>query len=98
MATSLNIQLTNELRRFVDERASDNDVYATPSEYVRDLIRRDMENRHRAEDEDVAKMLVESLNSPIKPWRKDFFDRERRALREQSSSRRKAPLLRKKAQ
>jgi len=45
MSNSLNIQLTTELRRFIDERASDHDVYATPSEYVRDLIRRDMETR-----------------------------------------------------
>jgi Arc/MetJ-type ribon-helix-helix transcriptional regulator/plasmid stabilization system protein ParE len=45
MANSLNIQLTAELRRYVDERASDDDVYATPSEYVRDLIRRDRAQR-----------------------------------------------------
>lgn len=43
MSSSLNISLTDELRRFVDTRASDQDVYSTPSEYVRDLIRRDME-------------------------------------------------------
>jgi antitoxin ParD1/3/4 len=43
MGSNLNISLTDELRRFVDVRASDRDVYATPSEYVRDLIRRDME-------------------------------------------------------
>jgi antitoxin ParD1/3/4 len=43
MSSSLNVSLTNELRRFVDKRASDDDVYATPSEYIRDLIRRDME-------------------------------------------------------
>jgi antitoxin ParD1/3/4 len=42
---SLNIQLTAELRRHIDERASDKDVYATPSEYIRDLIRRDMQDR-----------------------------------------------------
>jgi len=45
MSCSLNIQLTNELRRYIDERASDDDVYATPSEFIRDLIRRDMEER-----------------------------------------------------
>ena len=45
MSNSLNVSLTTELRRFVDERASDDDVYSTPSEYVRDLIRRDMEAR-----------------------------------------------------
>ena len=41
MSNSLNIQLTSELRRYVDERASDHDVYATPSEFIRDLIRKD---------------------------------------------------------
>ena len=44
MASTLNIQLTDELRRHIDMRASDNDVYATPSEYIRDLVRRDMED------------------------------------------------------
>jgi antitoxin ParD1/3/4 len=43
MASSLNVSLTDELRRFVDTRASDQDVYSTPSEYIRDLIRRDRE-------------------------------------------------------
>ncbi len=45
MSNSLNIQLTSELRRYVDERASDNDVYATPSEFIRDLIRKDRAGR-----------------------------------------------------
>lgn len=45
MSSSLNVQLTDQLRRYVDERASDKDVYATPSEYIRDLIRQDMQDR-----------------------------------------------------
>jgi antitoxin ParD1/3/4 len=44
MSSTLNVQLTNELRRYVDMRASDDDVYATPSEYIRDLVRRDMQD------------------------------------------------------
>ena len=44
MASSLNVSLTDELRRFVDSRASDDDLYSTPSEYIRDLIRRDMQD------------------------------------------------------
>jgi len=44
MARTLIIQLTDELRRHIDMRASDSDVYATPSEYIRDLVRRDMED------------------------------------------------------
>jgi hypothetical protein len=45
VSSTLNIQLTEALRKYVDERASDKDVYATPSEYIRDLIRQDMQNR-----------------------------------------------------
>ncbi len=45
MASSLNLSLTNELRDFVNMRAGDDGVYATPSEYLRDLIRRDMESQ-----------------------------------------------------
>ena len=43
MSSTINIQLTNELRRYVVLRASDSDFYSTPSEYIRDLVRRDME-------------------------------------------------------
>jgi antitoxin ParD1/3/4 len=45
VSSTLNIQLTDALREYVDERASDKDVYATPSEYIRDLIRQDMQDR-----------------------------------------------------
>ena len=45
MSSSLNVQLTDALRKYVDERASDKDVYAMPSEYNRDLIREDMQDR-----------------------------------------------------
>jgi antitoxin ParD1/3/4 len=44
MSSNLQLSLTDELRRFVDTRASENKLYATPSEYISDLIRRDMEN------------------------------------------------------
>jgi antitoxin ParD1/3/4 len=45
LSSTLNVQLTDALRKYVDERASDKDVYATPSEYIRDLIRQDMQDR-----------------------------------------------------
>ncbi len=44
MSSSLNLSLTDELRHYVDTRASDADIYATPSEYIRDLIRHDMQD------------------------------------------------------
>lgn len=46
MSSSLNVSLTDELRKYIDERASDTDLYATPSEYIRDLIRQDMGTHH----------------------------------------------------
>ncbi len=48
MSSSLNLSLTNELREFVDMRSGDDGLYATPSEYLRDLIRRDMESQSTA--------------------------------------------------
>lgn len=45
MANSLNLSLTDELRMYIDHRVGDTGVYATPSEYLRDLIRKDMANQ-----------------------------------------------------
>ena len=43
MGASLHVSLPDEMRRFVDSIADGTSTYATPSEYVRDLIRKDME-------------------------------------------------------
>jgi antitoxin ParD1/3/4 len=56
LSSSLNVQLTDALRKYVDERVSDKDVYATPSEYIRDLIRQDMQDRA------VALNILEGLD------------------------------------
>ncbi len=45
MSSSLNLSLTSELRNYVDSRTGDSSLYATPSEYLRDLIRHDMESQ-----------------------------------------------------
>ncbi len=50
MARSLNLSLTNELRAFLDENSGDGTLFSTPSEFVRDLIRR------RKEEQDAAAM------------------------------------------
>ncbi|MBP0021009.1 MAG: hypothetical protein J7647_26070 [Cyanobacteria bacterium SBLK] len=44
MSSSPNIHLTNEPRRYIDSQASDEDVYTTPSESIRDPIRHDMQD------------------------------------------------------
>lgn len=39
MANTLNLSLTDELRAFIDANCGDGTLYATPSEFVRDLLR-----------------------------------------------------------
>jgi len=39
MPNTLNLSLTDELRAFVDEHCGDGTLFATPSEFVRDLLR-----------------------------------------------------------
>lgn len=38
---SLNIALTDEMKKFIIRQSGNGTLYATPSEYVRDLIRHD---------------------------------------------------------
>lgn len=54
-ATSLNIQLSERLRQYVDERAGEEGLFSTPSEYIRHLIREDMA------DSAVAQNILEGL-------------------------------------
>ena len=46
MPNSLNLSLTDELRAFIDQNCGDGTLYATPSEFVRDILR-----RHKAQQE-----------------------------------------------
>ncbi|MBO6661231.1 hypothetical protein [Roseivirga sp.] len=53
---SINVPLTDEMKRFVSEQAGDGTMYSTPSEYVRDLIRHDQE---RKEAEALRESILE---------------------------------------
>lgn len=61
MASSLTLSLTEELRRFVDSQAGERGVYSTPSEYVRDVIRRDRERMLDSEAEQRIMAGVKDL-------------------------------------
>lgn len=52
MASSLNLSLTDELRAFVDENSGDGTLYATPSEFVRDVLRQMKLKKEAAEARD----------------------------------------------
>ncbi|MCP5056476.1 MAG: ribbon-helix-helix protein, CopG family [bacterium] len=59
MATSLNISLPEDLREAIDEQC-DRGGFATPSEYIRQLVRKDLvEERERRLD----LLLLEGLES-----------------------------------
>ena len=45
MSERINARLSRPLAEFVDRMVGEAGLYETPSEYVRDLIRRDMERR-----------------------------------------------------
>ena len=53
MSSTLNLSLTDELRAFIDENSGDGTLYATPSEFVRDLLRQKKEELEAARIRDA---------------------------------------------
>jgi antitoxin ParD1/3/4 len=80
--SSMNISLPESLRSYVESRVENGD-YSTPSEFVRDLIRRDREQ------EEIEQKLLEALESPAVPAGKNFWTELRRTghARAKASSR-----------
>ena len=52
MASSLNLSLTDELRAFIDQNSGDGTLYSTPSEFVRDVLRRQKTQQEATEVRD----------------------------------------------
>lgn len=48
MGNSINLSLTDELRSFIDSNCGDGGLYATPSEFVRDILREKKERQDAA--------------------------------------------------
>ncbi len=57
----LNATLPDPLARFVGEVTGEGGLYETPSEFVRDLIRRYMERVQQHDVQSINAMLVQSL-------------------------------------
>ena len=62
MANSLNLSLTDELRAFIDQNCGDGTLYATPSEFVRDLLRQHPLQQEASEARDA---IVEGYQDAI---------------------------------
>lgn len=79
----LNATLPEPLARYVAEMTGDQGLYETPSEFVRDLIRRHMEQLRRTEVQEINQLLQQSLaENSYSPLRGRDFDDLRRTLSE----------------
>ena len=62
MGRSLNLSLTDELRAFVDQNCGEGTEYATPSEFVRDLLR---ERKQRLEAARIRDAILEGYQDAL---------------------------------
>ncbi len=77
MAATMNISLTEPLKRFVDEQVREGG-FASTSDYVRELIR---ERQRRRAEETLRALIAEGLASgPAQPVTPAFFTAQRKRL------------------
>ncbi len=80
MSTTLNLSLTDELRAFVDQNSGDGTLYATPSEFVRDILR---EKKQRLEAAQIREAILDGYQDAIHgrtvPYRGDLRQLMKRA-------------------
>jgi antitoxin ParD1/3/4 len=62
MTRSINLSLTDELRAFVDRNSGEGTLYATPSEFVRALIR---EKKERADAAAIRQAVLEGYEDVL---------------------------------
>lgn len=62
MSTSLNLTLTDELRAFIDRNCGDGTLYATPTEFMSDILR---ENKQRIEAAESRTGILEGYQDAI---------------------------------
>lgn len=62
MANTLNLSLTDELRAFIEQNCGEGTLYATPSEFVRDLLR---QKKLQAEAASVRDAIIEGYQDAI---------------------------------
>lgn len=62
MSSTLNLSLTDELRAFIDRNSGDGTLYATPSEFVRDVLR---EKKERLEAATIREAILDGYQDAI---------------------------------
>lgn len=79
-AMRLSITLPPDLVEHVDMATCEGAMYDSPSEYIRDLVRRDMERINKLERKEILKLLAStfSKDNTSSPWSPDEFDELRK--------------------
>ena len=62
LSNSLNLALTDELKKFIQSQSGEGTLFSTPSEYVRDLIRHEKE---RKEAHELRASIIEGYQDAI---------------------------------
>lgn len=76
---SLNLSLTDELRAFIDRNSGDGTLFATPSEFLRDLLR---EKKERMEASAMREAILEGYQDIIEGRVVEFTGDLRQTLQE----------------
>jgi antitoxin ParD1/3/4 len=79
MSSSINLSLTDELRDFIDRNCGDGTLFATPSEFLRDVLR---EKKERLEAAAMRDGILEGYQDLIEGRVVEFKGDLRAALRE----------------
>jgi len=78
MSSSLNLSLTDELKTFITENSGDGTLYATPSEFVRDILR---EKKQRIEASQLRDAILDGFKDAISGSSQPFSGDLRNDLR-----------------
>ena len=73
MGSSINLSLTDELRAFVDANSGDGTLYATPSEFMRDLLRQQKSRQEAAAARDaILEGYHDAIGGRMHPFKGDL--------------------------
>lgn len=81
LAHSLNLSLTDELRTFINDNCGDGTLYATPSEFVRDVVR---QRKAQIEAQRARDAIIEGYEDAI-AGRTVKYQRDIRAMLKKAS-------------
>ncbi len=86
MAEGINVRFAGELQRFIQTRTEADGLYASASEYIRDLVRRDYERTEQAK----WRRLREELKAGAEADESDFVALDAAEILKEAKAQRKA--------